>query len=65
MGFQKKIEEIRKKPEYQRVRYVWLAVAVIMFFLIILWIFSVKNLFNEKNQSGLDINSLIDTGAKK
>ncbi|HFC36109.1 MAG TPA: hypothetical protein ENJ49_00325 [Candidatus Moranbacteria bacterium] len=43
MVFQRKIEEIRQKPEHQRIRYVWLMVSICMFFLIIVWFFSVKD----------------------
>ncbi len=60
MGIHKKIEEIRQKPEHQRVRYVWMAVAICMFFLVILWIFSVKDLFNRENQSISDSKSLTE-----
>lgn len=35
-----KVEEIRKKPEHIRMRYVWFFVAVSMLFVIIIWIFS-------------------------
>lgn len=49
MGINNKIDEIRNKPEYIRVRYVWGAVAICMFFILVLWIFSVKDLFNNMN----------------
>jgi hypothetical protein len=42
MGIQNKIEEIRKKPEHIRLRYVWAMVAISMFFIIIIWFFSLK-----------------------
>lgn len=35
-----KIEEIRKKPEHIKIRYVWGSVAISMLFIIIIWIFS-------------------------
>lgn len=60
MGIQKKIEEIRQKPEQQRVRYVWMVVIVCMFFLVILWIFSVKDLFNRENRNSSDSKSLTE-----
>lgn len=47
MGISEKIEEIRKKPEHIRLRYVWGLVAVSMFFVIIIWIFSLKDSFRE------------------
>lgn len=42
MGISNKIEEIRRKPEHIRLRYVWSLVAVSMFFIIIIWFFSLK-----------------------
>lgn len=42
MSLQNKIEEIRKKPEHIRLRYVWAMVAISMFFIIIIWFFSLK-----------------------
>lgn len=41
MGIQEKIEEIRKKPEHIRIRYVWMWVAVSMVFIITIWIISI------------------------
>ncbi len=40
MNLERKIEEIRKKPEHIRLRYVYGMIAVSMFFIILLWIFS-------------------------
>jgi hypothetical protein len=37
-----KVEEIRKKPEHIRMRYVWFFVAVSMVFVIALWIISLN-----------------------
>ena len=37
-----KIDEIRKKPEHVRVWYTWIAVFIIMFFVVIIWIFTLK-----------------------
>lgn len=42
MGLIDKIEEIRKKPEYIRRRYVWIGVFISMIFVMIIWIFSFK-----------------------
>jgi len=53
MGIQKKIEEIRQKPEHQRVRYVWAMVAVCMLLLVALWVFSLRDVLN----GGLTKNS--------
>lgn len=43
MDINKKIEEIRQQPEHIRLRWVWGAVAVSMFFIIIVWIFSLSD----------------------
>lgn len=52
MNISEKIEEIRNQPEYMRVRYVWGCVAVSMFIIFILWIFSIASMFaNEKKNS--------------
>ncbi|HBO16566.1 MAG: hypothetical protein UR69_C0002G0071 [Candidatus Moranbacteria bacterium GW2011_GWE2_35_2-] len=42
MNIQHKIEEIRQKPEYIRVRYFWVMMIISMFFILFLWIFSLK-----------------------
>ncbi len=49
MNINRKIEEIRKKPEHVRMRYVWGGVAIAMFFIIIVWLFSLGETF--KNSS--------------
>jgi len=59
MSLQNKIEEIRKKPEHIRLRYVWALVAVSMFFIIIIWFFSLKN---SQTQTASPLNS-VDTSA--
>jgi hypothetical protein len=38
-----KIEKIREKPEHIRLRYVWLAVAISMFFILIIWFLSLRS----------------------
>ena len=43
MNLQDKIEEIRQKPEYMRLRYVWGLTAVSLLIIIILWLFSIKS----------------------
>lgn len=43
MNLQRKLEEIRRKPEHIKLRYTYGAVAVSMFFIIILWIFSISD----------------------
>lgn len=42
MSLENKLNEIRKKPEHIRLRYVWAMVAISMFFVIIIWFFSLK-----------------------
>jgi len=42
MSILDKIEEVRKKPEYIRLRYVWAGVFISMIFVVIIWIFSFK-----------------------
>ncbi len=51
MSIYDKIEEIRQMPEEKRIRYVWLAVAVCMFFLLIIWFFSSKELISERKDA--------------
>jgi hypothetical protein len=41
MGIQDKIEEIRRKPEHIRIRYVWMWVGISMVFIIAIWIISI------------------------
>jgi uncharacterized protein YlxW (UPF0749 family) len=41
MGLQDKIEEIRRKPEHIRIRYVWMWVAISMVIVIAIWIISI------------------------
>ena len=43
MGLYEKIEEIRAKPEHIRIRYVWAMVAITMFFVVLIWIFSLMS----------------------
>lgn len=40
MFIQKKIEEIRQKPEHIRLRYVYFFVAIFMIFFFLIWLFS-------------------------
>ena len=42
MDIDKKIEEIRQKPEHERVKYVYGAVILSMLLIITLWIFSIR-----------------------
>lgn len=59
MSLQNKIEEIRRKPEHIRLRYVWALVAISMFFVIIIWFFSLKA---SQTQTASPLNS-VDTSA--
>lgn len=47
MSISDKIEEIRKKPEHIRLRYVWFGVAIVMLFVIIIWLFSLQEIFKK------------------
>ncbi|MFZ2192846.1 MAG: hypothetical protein WAV31_01260 [Candidatus Moraniibacteriota bacterium] len=40
MNIERKIEEIRKKPEHIRIRYIYGLIAISMFFILLLWFFS-------------------------
>lgn len=42
MSLSSKIEEIRQKPEREKIRYVWGMVFICMVFIIFVWIFSLK-----------------------
>jgi len=46
MNINKQIEKIKQKPDYIRERYVWLAVAICMTLLLIVWFFSLKIALN-------------------
>lgn len=43
MGLYDKIEEIKRKPEHIRVRYVWFMVCISMIGIVFLWWFSFKS----------------------
>lgn len=45
MNIGKKIEKIRKQPYHVRMQWVWGCVAVSMFFIVSLWIFSIASMF--------------------
>lgn len=42
MGVQNKIEEIRRQPEYIRLRWAWGLTAICMVFVLMIWIFSMS-----------------------
>lgn len=53
MNLSEKIEEIKRKPEHVRLRYVWFFVAVSMVGILAIWVFSLKaNIGNVS--SGID-----------
>lgn len=64
MSINRKLDEIRNKPEHIRVRYVWGIVAICMFFILVLWIFSVKDIFNNMNSQSESSGSCL-TDIKK
>lgn len=59
-----KIERVRLEPEHVRLRWVWGAVAISMFFILAIWLFSVGSLFQgEKtisNEKKSDTTSVTD-----
>lgn len=56
MDWQKKIENVRQQPEHIRMRYVWGAVGISMFFVLLVWVFSLKEAFTsvKSENSGAD-----------
>ena len=65
-GINNKIEEIRKKPEHVRLRYIWILVSVVMVFVIIVWVFSLQESFSQIRASNIPVpdfkNQLQDAG---
>ena len=49
MNISNKIEEIRRKPEHIRMRYVWGSVLIVMLLVLILWAFSIQDAFRKKD----------------
>ncbi|XLQ20563.1 MAG: hypothetical protein ACKUBY_02145 [Candidatus Moraniibacteriota bacterium] len=64
---EKKVEEVRQQPEEIRIRYVWGSVAITMFFVIFIWLLSMKINFlqvsntNESTEAVEDLQRRIDT----
>jgi len=54
-----KIESIRQKPENEKIKYVWIMVVISMFFVIFVWIFSLKDMMRGSGE----INSGLDSSA--
>ena len=50
MDINKKIEEIRKKPEHVRLRYVWGGMFLSMMIIVIVWVFSLRENFRSKGE---------------
>jgi len=51
MHLQRKLEEIRRKPAHIRLRYTYAAVAISMFFILVLWFFSLSENIGKASNS--------------
>lgn len=51
MNISEKIARIRLEPEHIRLRWVWGSVAISMFIIFIIWIFSIGSLFQRGNDA--------------
>lgn len=51
MSFEKKLDDIRKKPEHIRQRYVLISVIICMLFVILIWFFTIKTNFSESSSN--------------
>ena len=49
MWLTQKIEEIRRRPEEIKLRYVWGSVIISMFFIVIIWLLSIMTLFDKES----------------
>lgn len=52
---EKKILNIRQQPEAVRMRYLLLCLGVTMFFVVIIWIFSLKESISSISREGLNV----------
>jgi len=59
MSIQDKIDEIRKKPEHIRIRYVWMWVAISMVLIIVIWIVSIVTQNRDSNAEKSLYNSQV------
>lgn len=59
MNIKQKIEQIQKKPEHIRMRYVWGCVVVLMFFIVVLWVFSMTAGRVPENNGGLSESQIM------
>lgn len=50
MGLIEKIEEIRKKPDQIKMRYVWILVLICLPVILLIWFFSIKNDLGESSE---------------
>jgi hypothetical protein len=60
MNLSEKIEKIRKEPEHIRLRYIWLAVFISMFLIVMLWILSLQTFTTKeirKNEQPMTLDS--------
>ncbi len=66
MGLIGKIEEIRKKPDHIKLRYVWFFVALCMVLIVAIWFFSLQTDLNDlpfkKDQTSLETNEIKQSG---
>lgn len=58
MGLIDKLEDIRRKPEEVRRKYVYGAVLVSMFFIVIIWLFSLKESMRSFSGESNDFQSI-------
>ncbi len=59
MGLSEKIEEIRKRPEHVRMRYVWFFVAISMILVLTIWYFSAKSDMIQEQSSMPDLSGTV------
>lgn len=61
-----KVEEIRQKPEHEKIRYVWGMVAICMVLIIFVWFYSFKDLMrgNGEVNSGQETLTGLETGGE-
>ncbi len=57
---EKKVHDVRKQPEHIRIRWVWGSVAVVMIFIVFIWILSMRINFLNVNSNLETQNSLND-----
>lgn len=63
MSLSSKIEEIRQKPEREKIRYVWGMVFICMVFIIFVWIFSLKSAMKREDvvNSGSEVTDSFES----